>query len=240
MKIEVWSDYACPFCYIGKRRLEKALETFDHRDQVDVQFKSFELEPEAPRVSDESMYEKLAGKYGISVDEAKRMNEGIRRQAAEEGLTFNFDTMIPTNTFDAHRLAHFAESKNKEKEVHEKLLHAYFTESKHLGDHEVLADIAAEAGIDRDETLAFLADETALVDEVRNDEQASQLIGVRGVPFFLINRKYGISGAQPIDTFLAALEKVWQEESSEPILQNLGSGDAGACVDGSCDLPDEK
>ncbi|VEF49637.1 protein disulfide isomerase [Bacillus freudenreichii] len=242
MKIEVWSDYACPFCYIGKRRLEQALEKFPHRDQVEVNFKSFELDPNAPRDISQSIHEILASKYGMSVEEAKRMNEGMRQQAAEVGLTFNFDTLIPTNTFDAHRLTHFSKSKNKEAELTEKLLRAYFTESKHLGDREVLADIAQEAGIDREEVLEFLADETSLANEVRGDEQMAQQMGVGGVPFFVINQKYGISGAQPTETFLSALEKVWQEEQSGPVIQEL-SGDnsqGGACADGSCDLPEQK
>lgn len=242
MKIEVWSDYVCPFCYIGKRRLEMALEKFAHKDEVEVLFNSYELDPNTPRDIGQSIHEIIAGKYGVSVDEAKRMNEGIRQQAAEVGLTFNFDTMIPTNTFDAHRLTHFAKTQNKDKELTEKLLQAYFTESKHLGDHKILAHIAAEAGIDRNEALAFLADEEALADEVRRDEQAAQQMGVRGVPFFVINQKYGISGAQPTETFLSALEKVWQEEQSGTVLQDL-SGDnpqGGACADGSCDLPDQK
>ncbi len=242
MKIEVWSDYVCPFCYIGKRRLEMALEKFAHKDEVEILFNSYELDPNTPREISQSIHEIIAGKYGVSVDEAKRMNEGIRQQAAEVGLTFNFDTMIPANTFDAHRLTHFAKTQNKDKELTEKLLHAYFTESKHLGDHKILADIAAEAGIDRNEALTFLADEEALADEVRRDEQTAQQMGVRGVPFFVINQKYGISGAQPTETFLSALEKVWQEEQSGTVLQDLSGDDpqGGACADGSCDLPDQK
>lgn len=242
MKIEVWSDYVCPFCYIGKRRLEQALEKFPHRDQVDIQFRSYELDPNTPRDQKRNINEIMADKYGLSVDEAKKMNQGIGQQAAEAGLTFNFEEMTPANTFDAHRLTHFAKTKNKEKQLTEKLLHAYFSESKYLGSHEVLADIAAETGIDRNEALTFLADETALADEVRGDEQMAQQIGVRGVPFFVINEKYGISGAQPAETFLSTLEKVWQEEQSGPVIQNLSDSDSqgGTCTDGSCDLPEQK
>lgn len=242
MKIEIWSDYACPFCYIGKRRLEQALEKFPHREQVEVQFKSYELDPNSPRDLNQDIHEMLSDKYGVSVDEAKRMNQGVGQQASEVGLTFNFDKMIPTNTFDAHRLTHFAKTKNMDKQLAEKLLYAHFTESRHLGDHEVLADIAEETGIDRNEALSFLADETALADEVRGDEQVAQQMGVRGVPFFVINQKYGISGAQPTETFLSALEKVWQEEHSTPVLQDLSGSDSqgAACSDGSCDLPDKK
>lgn len=238
MKIEVWSDYACPFCYIGKRRLEKALEQFAHREQVKVEFKSFELDPEAPRDTDKSNDERLAEKYGMSMEKAKEMGENIRQQAAEAGLDFRFDTLIPTNTFDAHRLTHFAKTKGKNQLLTEKLLYAHFTESKHLGDHSVLADIAEASGLGREEALAVLKDESAYAEEVRHDERTAQQMGVRGVPFFVINQKYGISGAQPTGTFLNALQKVWDEERQAPILQDLGD-EGGACRDGSCDIPEK-
>ncbi|WP_340084400.1 DsbA family oxidoreductase [Siminovitchia sp. FSL H7-0308] len=235
MKIEVWSDYACPFCYIGKRRLEKALSQFAHRDQVQVEFKSFELDPDAPRDTEKSNHERLAEKYGMTVEKAKQMGENIRQQAADEGLDFQFDTLVPTNTFDAHRLTHFAKKKGKGQELAEKLLYAYFTESKHLGDHAVLANIAEASGLDREEALAILKDDTAYAEEVRHDERAAQQMGVRGVPFFVMNQKYGISGAQPMQTFLNALQKVWNEEKQAPVLQDLG--DEGiACGDEGCDI----
>lgn len=242
MKIDIWSDYACPFCSIGKRKLEQALEKFPHRDQVEIEFKSFELDPSAPRDTDQSNHERLAAKYGVSVEQAKQMNEGMRQQAAEVGLTFNFDDVIPTNTFDAHRLTQFAKTKGQALELTEKLFRAYFTDAKHLGDHETLADIAEEAGIDRTQALSMLKDEAAYADEVRTDEALAQQMGIQGVPFFVINQKYAISGAQPSETFLQALERVWQEEHSGPVLQDL-SGDnsqGGACTDGSCDIPKEK
>jgi predicted DsbA family dithiol-disulfide isomerase len=238
MKVEIWSDYACPFCYIGKRRLEKALGQFAHRDQVEVEFKSFELDPGAPRDPGKSNHEMLAEKYGISVEKAKQMTEGIRQQAAEEGLDFRFDTIIPANTFAAHRLTHYAKTKGKDLELAENLLHAYFTESKHLGDDTVLADIAEASGLGREAALSVLKDEESYAAEVRADERMAQQMGVRGVPFFVINQKYAISGAQPAETFLGALKKVWQEEQQAPVLQNLG--DAGAaCEDGSCDVPEK-
>lgn len=242
MKVEVWSDFVCPFCYIGKRRLESALNRFEHKDQVEVEFKSYELDPNSPKKIGRSIHEVIAEKYGMSMEEARNTNSGIAQQAKEEGLTYHFDAMQPSNTFDAHRLAQFAKTKGKEADVTEKLLHAYFTESRLLSDLETLADIASEAGISREEALKVLNNEEAYANEVRMDEQVARQIGVRGVPFFVINQKYAISGAQPSEAFLGALQKVWAEESAAPVLQDLseGSGSGPACADGSCDIPERK
>ncbi|HWO95454.1 MAG TPA: DsbA family oxidoreductase [Bacillus sp. (in: firmicutes)] len=239
MKIEVWSDFACPFCYIGKRRLEEALEKFPHRDQVEVVFKSFELDPHASRDTDLSIHEIIAQKYGTSVEQAKKMNEGVIQQAASVGLDFQFETLIRTNTFDAHRLAKFAEAKGKGAEVTERLLKAYFTDSKHLGDRKTLTELAAEAGLDQNEAEAVLKGndyETA----VRADEREAREIGVQGVPFFVLNNKYAISGAQPTEVFAGALQKVWEEENAKPALQSLSpTNDQGAvCTEDGCVVPD--
>ncbi|TDB50101.1 DsbA family oxidoreductase [Bacillus sp. CBEL-1] len=239
MKIEVWSDFVCPFCYIGKRRLEDALAQFPHRDDVEVEFKSFELDPNAPLNTGQTINEALAKKYGMTVEQAQQANEGIGQQAKSVGLTFNFDNMKPTNTFDAHRLAKFAKTKGLEEAITEKLLYAYFTDSKNLGDRDVLVSVAEEAGVNRSEALAVLEDKTAYSNDVRIDESLAQQYGVTGVPFFVINQKYAISGAQPKETFTSALEKVWTEENPAPKLQDLsgdGSVDA-ACVDGNCAVP---
>ncbi|HEY4553929.1 MAG TPA: DsbA family oxidoreductase [Bacillaceae bacterium] len=240
MKIEVWSDYVCPFCYIGKRRLEKALEHFPHKDHVQIEYKSYELDPSSPKDSDKGIHEALASKYGMSVEEARKTNEGIGRQAAEAGLTFNFEDMVPANTFDAHRLTKFAKQHGKDKELTEALLHAYFTESKKLSDHAVLADIAVSCGLDRNSAEEVLKDGQTFSDDVRYDEMTAQQMGVRGVPFFVFNQKYAISGAQPPETFLGALEKVWQEENASPVLQDLSGPDGASCEDGHCDLPGDK
>lgn len=242
MKIEIWSDYACPFCYIGKRRLEEALEKFAHKDQVEIEFKSYELDPEAPVNSDQTNIERLAEKYNMSIEEAEQMGMGITEQAKEVGLTFKFNDVVSTNTFDAHRLTQLAKTKQKDNELTEKLLHAYFTDTKHLGDHATLADIAEEVGIDRAEALSVLEDSEAFAGEVRNDQKMAQQIGVKGVPFFVVNEKYALSGAQPADTFLSALEKVWQEQQKEPVLQDLitdSSGGAACDADGNCDIPEK-
>ncbi|MGG0741046.1 DsbA family oxidoreductase [Niallia taxi] len=238
MKIEVWSDFVCPFCYIGKRRLEEAIAQFPGKAQVEVEFKSFELDPNAQTYSGTGINEALAKKYGMSIEEAKRANEGIGSQAAEVGLTFNFDEMKPTNTFDAHRLAKFAATVGKEKEMTEKLLASYFTESKLISDHDVLVEIAQTAGIEKEETLAVLNDSTKYANDVRIDEALAQQMGVTGVPFFVINQKYSISGAQPTETFRRALQQVWEEEGNAPKLQDLSGGNtAAACTDDNCEIP---
>lgn len=237
MKIEVWSDFVCPFCYIGKARLEKALAQFPHKDAVEVEFKSFELDPNAPPYSGKSIHESLAEKYGMSMEQAKQNNAQIGAQAAQVGLTFHFDDMKPTNTFDAHRLAKFAKEHGKEREITEKLLYAYFTESKNVGDVDTLADIAVEAGLDREEALKVLNNKEAYANDVRADQSLARQYGVTGVPFFVINQKYAISGAQPLETFVGALEKVWEEESAKPKFQTLDGLNGATCADGSCDVP---
>jgi predicted DsbA family dithiol-disulfide isomerase len=240
MKIEVWSDYVCPFCYIGKRRLEEALDQFPHKDQVEVEFKSFELDLNSPKNIDQSIHEVLAKKYGMSLEQAKQANHGVGQQAASVGLTFNFDEMKPTNTFDAHRLAKFAKTQGKEAPVSEKLLQAYFTDSKHIGNIETLADIAEASGLNRQEAVDVLQDTSAYANDVRKDESLAQQYGVRGVPYFVINQKYAISGAQPTETFIGALQKVWEEDSPEPVLQDLSTEVDVSCADGSCAIPEKK
>lgn len=240
MKIEVWSDYACPFCYIGKRRLENALSQFPDRDQVEVVFRSFELDPNASVNETRDIHELLSLKYGMAREQAVQMNNQLAEQARGVGLTFNFDTLKPTNTHDGHRLSHYAKTQGKEAELNERLLHAYFTDSLNVGDHEVLAKLAAEVGLDEAEVLAVLknGDYDAEVDA---DIEAARRLNVNGVPFFVFNNKYAVSGAQPGPVFSEVLDTVWAEEKKSPALQVLGStgpADAGddGCADGSCKL----
>ncbi|MBO9129260.1 DsbA family oxidoreductase [Bacillus sp. 165] len=238
MKIEVWSDFVCPFCYIGKRRLEEVLDTFPHKDEVEIVYKSFELDPNASRDTNLSIQEILAHKYRTSVNEAKRMTEGVAQQAAAAGLQFNFDTMIPTNTLDAHRIAKFAETKGKDAKVTESLLKAHFTDSKHIGDHETLTELAVEAGLDRQEVQSILQGND-YTEDVRADESKAREIGVQGVPFFVLNNKYAISGAQSKDVFMGALQKVWEEEHAEVSLQSLSSAEGSVCTDDGCEIPNQ-
>lgn len=240
MRIDVWSDYACPFCYIGKRRLENALSQFPNRDQVEVVFRSFQLDPHAEVSTDKSIHELLASKYGMSVEKAKAMNDQLTEQAKDVGLDFNFDTTQHTNTFDAHRLSHFASTKGKGAEMSERLLRAYFTDSFNLGDRNVLASLAAEVGLDQAETAAMLETD-AFTAEVNGDIEEGSKLNITGVPFFVFNNKYALSGAQPGPVFSEVLDTVWAEEQAGPALQVVGQGNTGAntddgCADGSCSV----
>lgn len=236
MKIEIWSDYTCPFCYIGKRNLESALEIFTGKDQVELEFKSYQLDPNAEKYAGQDFYEDMAKKFG-SVEQAKQMTEGITEQAKAVGLEFNFDTMKPTNTFEAHRLNKLAQQHGKDKLLAERLLKANFTDSEDVGNIETLALLAEEVGLDKTEALEVLQDETAYRDAVLTDISEAQEFGITGVPFFIINRKYAISGAQPKETFMQALEKVQAEEQPKPVFEDLSGDSEAACADGSCANP---
>jgi predicted DsbA family dithiol-disulfide isomerase len=241
MKIEIWSDIACPFCYIGKRRFEAALQSFPASDKVEVIYRSFELDPHAERDIDHDVHDMLAAKYGMSREQAKAMNANVTEQARSVGLTYRLDDMILTNTLDAHRLIHYAASVGKGIEMKERLLKAYFTDSKHVGDRPTLAALAGEVGLDPKETALMLEGDEYIA-EVRADEQEAAKLGIRGVPFFVVNRKYGISGAQPTEVFVEALEKAWEEEGpSLTMLNDSESTDgAAACEDGACTPPVRK
>ncbi|MGF7032500.1 putative DsbA family dithiol-disulfide isomerase [Paenibacillus mucilaginosus] len=232
MKVEIWSDFMCPFCYIGKRHFEEALEQFPHREQIDVIFRSFELDPQSERDVNFDVHDMLAIKYGMSREQAIANNQRVGASAQAAGLAFNFEGIVLTNTFDAHRLTHYAAEHGKGNELAERLFRAYFTDGKHLGDHEVLASLAAEVGLDAAAAAAVLRS-GEFADHVRADEQEASQLGVRGVPFFVIDRKYAVSGAQPSSVFLDTLNKAWSEASP---LQVVGGGEGGgACgPDGYC------
>ncbi|GKU23241.1 DsbA family oxidoreductase [Clostridium folliculivorans] len=241
MKIEIWSDFVCPFCYIGKRRLEMALDKFEHKDEVEITFRSFELDPSAEKKYDENIHQLIAKKYGIPVEQAKASNDQLIAQAKTLGLEYNFDTLIPTNTFDAHRLSHYGKAEGKMNELSERILKAYFTDSLDLSDHQVLSKLAGEVGLDSEKALEILStDKYAL--EVREDEERASALRISGVPFFVFNNKYAVSGAQSSDLFLDVLEKVRKEELSSPVIEfltkNLDQADSNAniCSDGKCEI----
>lgn len=240
MKVEIWSDIVCPFCYIGKRRFEEALAQLPYGHEVEKQFHSFELDPQAPRNPEHDIHDMLAKKYGMSRERAKQMNDSVSEQAQSVGLTYDLDKAIPTNTFDAHRLTHYADKHGKMYEMTERLFKAYFTEGLHVGDREVLAQLAEEVGLDREEAAQVLASD-AYTDNVHADQQAARDIGIQGVPFFVINRKYAVSGAQPTEVFIQALEKAKSEEQPAiTIVNEVDGADAGeACTDGSCSVDPE-
>lgn len=206
MKIEIWSDVACPFCYIGKAHLDKALEQLADTD-ADIIWRSFELDPNAPVEPEADIYDILATKYGKDRNWAIEMNNNMTQMAENAGLDFNMDEVKPTNTFNAHRLIHFAKSNGLQNEMKERLLRAYFTEGINIGDTTKLAELAADIGLDKDATLQTLIGKE-YTDEVVEDIERAHKIGVQGVPFFLINNKYGLSGAQPVETFKNALKKI--------------------------------
>lgn len=210
MKIEVWSDIMCPFCYIGKRRFEEALNSFPHKDIVQVEWKSFLLNPEMETNPGKNLHEFLAAHKGIPLEEAREMNAYVSRMAEASGLTYNLDTAIPANSFNAHRLLHFAKQHGRQAEAGELLFSAYFTEGQNIDDAGTLLAIASKAGLDTAEFVKAMG-EGAFAQEVVTDMQEAQDLGVRGVPFFVFNRKYAVSGAQETNAFLEVLEKAYAE-----------------------------
>lgn len=235
MKIEVWSDFVCPFCYIGKRKLEHALEEFPQKDNVNVQYRSYQLDPDAQHDPDLDFYQTFSKLKGMPVEKAKKMNEQVGKQAEEVGLTYHFDTMKYPNTFDAHRVAKYAQKQGKGNEITERFLYAHFTESKLLSDYETLAALAAEFGLDQDEVMEVLESQKHAKD-VREDIETARQIGVQGVPFFVFNEKYAVSGAQPKEVFTEVLEKVWGEEKEKPVLTSLNpeQSKTSYCTDEGC------
>ena len=237
LKVEIWSDVACPWCYIGKRRFEAALARFHQRDQVEVEWKAFELDPgaraEGPDGSGSADYaDRLGRKYGTSRAGAQQMLDTMTATAATEGHDFHFEKAPAINTFDAHRVIHLAHLRGVQDAVKERLLLAYFTEGEQVSDAEVLVRLAAEAGLDADEVRAVLVD-GRYADDVRADEAEAAALGISGVPFFVVDRKYGVSGAQPADLLLEVLTRAWAERNP---LTMVGAPAAG--VDGSACGPD--
>lgn len=208
LQVEIWSDIACPWCYVGKRRFDAALASFPHRDNVTVTWRSFELDPRAPRTHDEPALQLLARKYGVSVPQAQAMNQRLTDTAAGEGLVFRLEDVKVGNTFDAHRLLHFAHELGLREALGERLFAAYLAEGAALGDPDTLVRLAADAGLDATAARGVL-DSAQYADAVRADEADAAALGVSGVPMFVLNRRYGVSGAQTADVLRAALQQAW-------------------------------
>jgi len=229
MKVEIWSDFVCPFCFIGKTYYEQALAQFPHRDRIETIYRSFELNPNEDSSKMTSTLQSLATKYGMSIEQAKGMTNQVASQAKQAGLTFNFDRMISVNTFDAHRLSIYAQKQGKGKDFIEQLFTAYFTDNEIISDTTVLTKIAVNVGLQQDEVENIL-NSSEFTTEVRAEEEEASQLGVRGVPFFVFDRKYAISGAQPVQAFVDTLQRAWDEHSDQFITL---SGDATACsIDG--------
>jgi len=215
MKVEIWSDVVCPWCYIGKRRFETALARFDHAADVEVEWRSFQLNPAQPRGAREPLEESLARKMGGTVEQARAMNARVTELAAAEGLEYHFETYRVVNTFDAHRVMHLAKAHGLGTEAHERLLRAQLVEGEILEDHDTLVRLAAEVGLEVDETRRVLASDASAAD-VEADIALAQAFGAGGVPFFVIDRRYGVSGAQPAELFLEALETARRDAAAAP------------------------
>ena len=219
MKVEVWSDIMCPFCYIGKRNYETALQQFSQNDQVEIEWHSFQLDPTIPETTNEkiSVFQYLADRKGMTYEQSVNMHKGVIETAKNAGLTYNFDKAIVANSFSAHKMIQLAKTKGLGDAIEERLFLAYFTQGKDLGNIDILVELGEETGLKKDEIIsAIQSDEFAY--KVKTDIQEAQNIGVRGVPFFVFNRKYGISGAQPPKAFLQTLEqsfKDWQKSKSK-------------------------
>lgn len=206
MEIEIWSDVVCPFCYIGKRRFEAALAEFPGRDNVTITWRSFQLDPEAEIGTGLSVNAYLASRKGISEEQAREMNAYVTEQAAELGLSFDFDKAVITNTLDAHRLIHLAKANGKQDAAEELFFRSYFTDGLDLNDHETLISLGIQLGLDELQ-VSDLLNSDQYADAVDHDQYQAQQLGCKGVPFFVFNNKYGVSGAQAKEVFLEVLQK---------------------------------
>ncbi len=231
MRVEIWSDVVCPWCYVGKRRFEAALRRFDHRREVEVSWRAFELDPAAPPRRQRDYPGHLAAKYGVSIAEAQAMIDRMTETAAAAGLDFRFDIAQPGNTFDAHRLAHLAADHGLQDAMVERLFSATFTEGRAIGEHDVLVRLATEVGLDSGEVATALASD-AYASAVRADEDEAAAMGIHAVPFFVVDRTYGVSGAQPPDVLLGVLERAWTDQR-RPLLVSGGT-DGPGCEGDDC------
>lgn len=231
MRIDIWTDIVCPYCYLGRRRFEEALERFEHRDEVEVQWHSFELDRNAAPVVEHDLPGLIAAKYGTSREEAVAQHEGLAAQARDLGLEFNWQVARYGNTFDAHRLVHLAaETGGAEAagRAHERLMLAYFTDGLAVGDVETLVVLAPELGLDADTARDMLGSDD-YGNHVRSDEATAKMLGITGVPFFVLDRRYGVSGAQPTEVFEQALAQAWaaKDQEREPAMAGGGCGGCG-------------
>ena len=225
LTIDIWSDLACPWCYVGKRRLEHALARFEHAADVTIRWRSFELDPSTPRAVDPgvSYVDRLARKYRTSSTQAQAMIDRMVAMAREDGIEMRFDRIQPGNTFDAHRLVHLGNERGIADAVKERLLRAYLCEGESIGDPSALARLAADSGLDAAEAEAVLASDRFAVD-VRADEHTARELEITGVPFFLLGGRFGVSGAQLADTMLAVLRQAWMHVATEPLADGAACG----------------
>jgi len=234
MKVEIWSDVMCPFCYIGKRKFEAGLNQFAHKDEIKIEWKSFQLDPEMKSGTGQSIDEYLSLRKGWSVDKTRGLHQNMTETARQAGLDYRFDKAIPANSFNAHRLSHLAAKQHLQDEVEEKLFAAYFTDGKNIDDGETLVELGMRAGLKEEEIRTMLSSDQ-FADEVHHDIDEANQLGVNGVPFFVFDRKYAVSGAQASEVFLSTLEKSWSEYSKTSLRTVLQDSDGDTCsTDGNC------
>jgi predicted DsbA family dithiol-disulfide isomerase len=234
LKVQIWSDIMCPFCYIGKRRIEEALQNFEHKDAVEIEWKSYQLDASFIASPEDNMVEHLAEKYRKDNDWAQNMLDNMTQNAKTAGLDFHFEKAILANSFNAHRLLHLAKKYNLANDLEELLFKAYLTEGKNINDLETLSKLGIEVGLDAEEIAQVLNSDT-YGSEVQQDQEEANAIGVQGVPFFVLDNKYAISGAQPAAAFLETLEKVWEEGKFETKPTLLNTTDGNSCGIDGCD-----
>lgn len=238
MRVEIWSDIACPWCYIGKARFEKGLESFAHRADVEVVHRSFELDPGHAKGEVAPVVDMLAAKFGRSRQEALAMEEQVASHARSEGLGYRVGDRDHGSTFDIHRLLHLAKARGRQDELLGLVYRANFAEERSVYDPETLVDLAVEAGLDEAESRVVLSDADAYAEQVRADEREAAELGATGVPFFVLDRRYGVSGGQPAEVFTQALEQAWRGRAITPLAGVAEDGRGAACdTDGSCEIP---
>ncbi|MBO9730918.1 MAG: DsbA family oxidoreductase [Chitinophaga sp.] len=234
MKVEIWSDIMCPFCYIGKRKFEAALELFPGKENITVEWKSFQLNPGLKSQPGKDVYDYLAEIKGQSREWSVALHEQVTGTAKEAGLTYNFDKAVVANSFDAHRLIQLAKQQQLGDAAEERLFRAYFTEGRDVSDHNTLLELGTEIGLEKDAVTAALQS-TDLANAVNKDVDEARQLGVRGVPFFVIDRKYAVSGAQPTDAFTQALEQAYGEWKKTQPVTELETLSGQVCTpDGDC------
>ncbi|MCB0605408.1 MAG: DsbA family oxidoreductase [Saprospiraceae bacterium] len=237
MKVEIWSDIMCPFCYIGKRHFEQALNSFDNKDKVEVEWKSFQLDPEIPEIMVEtkSVYDYVAERKGMSMEDSRQLHDHVVFMAHSAGLDYHFEKTIVANSLKAHRIIQKAKELSLGDPAEEVFFKAYFTEGKNLADNDTLVALGKEIGLSQEQTIDALNNDNYSY-AVHQDIQEGSRLGVRGVPFFVFDRKYGISGAQPVEAFTHTLQQSYDEWAKEnaPSIQMTSSGEA-CSIDGNCD-----
>ncbi|HKP63275.1 MAG TPA: DsbA family oxidoreductase [Polyangiales bacterium] len=235
LQVQIWSDIACPWCFVGKRRFEGALRQFAHADEVEVVWRAFELDPRAPKTTPTRHYtERLAAKYGTTRTQAQQMIDRMVETAGRDGLHMDFERIQPGNTFDAHRLLHLALDHGLQDTLKERLLRAYLEEGRSISDHDTLRALAIEVGLAEDLVSGVLATDQ-YAREVRADEEQAHALGIHGVPFFVLANRYAVEGAQPAELLLSALERAWSELPQPP---EIIGGDGEVCGPEGCEVPE--